>query len=249
MFNTQTAPMQKNSTQVHQTKDYAMFSTLSGNRELNPMHLTRLRDSIRQHYLMTIITVNEKFEIIDGQHRFSVCKQLGLPINYVVVPGYGLKEVQILNANSKTWSANDYLNGYCDLNYPEYHTYRSFFKRYGFGHKVNLSLLSPHGSGSTGKGYEVFRNGTFKIANLDFAITIADKIKMISKIYPGAERLTFVIAFTHCVRKPIFNFEEFMDKMRYRSSMLVDCTTTTAYLALIEEIYNYKRKEKVNLRF
>lgn len=241
--------MQKNSTQVHQTKDYAMFSTLSGNRELNALHLSRLKDSIKQNYLMTIIVVNEKFQIIDGQHRFNVCKELGLPINYIIVPGYGLKEVQILNANSKTWNANDYLNGYCDLNYPEYLQYRNFMKRYGFGHKVNLALLSPIGYGSTGKGYEAFRSGEFKVANLDFAINVAEKIKAVSKIYVGAERLTFVIAFIHCLRKPAFSFEDFMDKMRFKSSMLVDCTTTGAYLAIIEEIYNFRRKDKVNLRF
>ena len=241
--------MQKNSTQVHQTKDYAMFSTLSGNRELNSLHISRLRDSIKQNYLMTIIVVNEKFQIIDGQHRFNVCKELDLPINYIIAPGYGLQEVQILNANSKTWSANDYLNGYCDLNYPEYIQYRNFMKRFGFGHKVNLALLTPNSLGSNGRGYETFRNGEFKVYNLDFAVSVANKIKIVSKIYPGAERLTFVIAFIHCLRKPSFLFDDFMDRMKYKSSILVDCTTTNSYLSLIEEIYNFRRKEKVNLRF
>ena len=248
LYNSNIAPMQNNSTQVHKTMDYGMFKTLQGNRELNSLHISRLRDSMKQNYLMTIITVNEKFEIIDGQHRFAVCKELGLPINYVVVPGYGLSEVQILNANSKTWSANDYLNGYCDLNYPEYLSYRNFTKRYGFGHKVNLTLLGSYSS-SGGNAYEVFRSGNFKVANMEYAISVADKIKAVSKIYPGAEKLTFVVAFTSCLRKPVFRFDEFLDKMRYKSSMLVDCTTSSAYLALIEEIYNFKRKEKVNLRF
>jgi hypothetical protein len=57
------------------------------------------------------------------------------------------------------------------------------------------------------------------------------------------------LAFVSCLKRPSFSFDEFMDRMKYKSSMLVDCTTVNAYLALIEEIYNFRRKEKVNLRF
>jgi hypothetical protein len=30
---------------------------------------------------------------------------------------------------------------------------------------------------------------------------------------------------------------------------LVDCANTSQYVSLIEEIYNYRRREKVNLRY
>jgi hypothetical protein len=31
--------------------------------------------------------------------------------------------------------------------------------------------------------------------------------------------------------------------------MVTDCTNTQQYVSLIEEIYNYRRREKVNLRY
>ena len=242
------APMQKNSTQVHQTTDYAMFKTLVGNRNVNPLHLTRLKDSMKKNYLFTIITVNEKFEIIDGQHRFNACKELKLPINYVIVSGYGLSEVQILNENSKTWNAHDYLNGYCNLGFPEYIKYRKFLEIFDLPHKVNLCLMEEL-MGNGGRMIERFREGRFVAKNEVLAYEYARLIKEVKKVYAGAERVSFVLALITCLKKPSFSFEEFMDKLKFKSTMLVDCTTTTSYLALIEEIYNYKRKEKVNLRF
>ena len=78
---------------------------------------------MQENYLFTIIIVNENYEIIDGQHRFDVIKELGLPLNYVICGGYGLNEVHILNQNSKTWNVDDYLDGYCLLGYTDYLKY------------------------------------------------------------------------------------------------------------------------------
>jgi hypothetical protein len=46
-----------------------------------------------------------------------------------------------------------------------------------------------------------------------------------------------------------FEFDQFVSKLKLQRTMLTDCVDTKQYLALIEEIYNYKRKEKVNLRY
>jgi hypothetical protein len=39
-----------------------------------------------------------------------------------------------------------------------------------------------------------------------------------------------------------------MQKIKYQSTKLVDCTNTKTYLALLEEIYNYKERGE-KLRF
>lgn len=103
--------------------------------------------------------------------------------------------------------------------------------------------------GNGGRMIERFREGRFVAKNEIVAYEYARLIKEVKKVYAGAERVSFVLALVACLKKPQFSFEEFMDKLKYKSTMLVDCTTTTSYLSLIEEIYNYKRKEKVNLRF
>jgi hypothetical protein len=109
--NLKTEPMVKHSNQVHTTTDYFLFKPIEGNRNKNLIHLSRLKKSLSENYLFTVIIVNEKYEIIDGQHRFECVKELKLPLHYIVCNGYGLNEVHVLNQNSKTWNAEDYLTG------------------------------------------------------------------------------------------------------------------------------------------
>jgi hypothetical protein len=236
---------------VHTTKDYSIFKLLNGNRDVNQLHVKRLKDSIKNSYLTTIIMVNERFEIIDGQHRYLICKDLELPINYIIQKNYGLREVQILNANMKNWTANDYVNGYCDLGYKDYQVYRDFVKQYGFTNQVALLLLSGEFvSGSSNDTItSKFKEGEFKVKDLDKSKQIAERIKLIEPYYNGYLRRSFIYAIVGMLKKDIFNFEEFLSKLKHQPTSLKDCANVTQYKELIEEIYNYRRREKINLRY
>ena len=242
------APM--NNIQVHTTSDYSLFKILNGNRIVNQLHLTRLKESMRKNHLTTIIMVNEKFEIIDGQHRFLISQELELPINYIISKNYGLNEVQILNANMKNWQTSDYVSGYCDLGYKDYIIYRDFVNDYGFQSQVSILLLSGEMEG----GNEVsasskFKSGDFKVKNLEEAKKKAEKIMMIEPYYKGYFRRSFIIALLAMFKNENFEFTEFIAKLKQQPTTLQDCTNTAQYKILIEEIYNYRRREKINLRY
>jgi len=249
MNETKVVPM--NEIQVHTTKDYSLFKTLNGNRDVNHLHLTRLKESMKASHLTTIIMVNEKFEIIDGQHRFLISQELNLPINYIISKGYGLSEVQILNANMKNWQTVDYVNGYCDLGYKDYIIYRDFVNEYGFQNQIALLLLSNEYSSGSGKENPAsrFKEGKFKVKDLDGAKKMAEKIMMIEPYYKGYLRRSFIIALVSMFRNENFEFTEFIAKLKQQPTTMQDCTSTTQYKVLIEEIYNYRRREKINLRF
>jgi hypothetical protein len=249
MENTQNVPM--NSIQVHTTKDYSLFRTLNGNRDVNQLHLTRLKESIKKNHLTTIIMVNDKFEIIDGQHRYLISQELNLPINYIISKNYGLNEVQILNANMKNWAVVDYVNGYCDLGYKDYIIYRDFVAEYGFQNQVAILLLTgEHSSGSNEINPATkFKEGLFKVKDLNNAKRMAEKILMIEPYYKGYLRRSFILALFGMFKNNNFEFTEFITKLKQQPTTLQDCTSTSQYKSLIEEIYNYRRREKVNLRF
>jgi hypothetical protein len=240
-----------NEIQVHTTKDYSLFKTLNGNRDVNHLHLTRLKESMKKNHLTTIIMVNEKFEIIDGQHRFTICKELGLPINYIISKNYGLNEVQILNANMKNWQMQDYVNGYCDLGYKDYQIYKDFIEDYGFSNQVALFLLGDEMVNGTSKITPTikFKEGLFKVIDLNNSKRIADKIMMIEPYYKGFMRRSFIYAMIGMFKNENFEFTEFLTKLKQQPTTLQDCTSTSQYKSLIEEIYNYRRRDKVNLRF
>jgi len=246
MNNFQFEPMAKTSSYVHTTTDYFLFKPIEGNRNKNLMHINRLKKSMSQNYLFTVITVNERFEIIDGQHRFDVIEELKLPLNYVVCVGYGLKEVHILNQISKTWNSDDYLAGYCSLGYKDYIKYAEFKNKYNFGHNECMSILSGNIRKDT---CETFYAGNFKIKDYAASCKTAEKILSLSPYYEGVKRRSFIFAMLQLFKKKEFDFNEFIIKLKYQPSAMVDCATITQYVELIEEIYNYRRREKINLRF
>ena len=86
MNNLPKEPMAKYSSQVYTTTDYFLFKPIEGNRHKNLLHLSRLKKSISANYLFTVIIVNEKYEIIDGQHRFQCIKDLKLTSGLLNTP-------------------------------------------------------------------------------------------------------------------------------------------------------------------
>lgn len=246
MFKSQTAPMVKDSNQVHTTTDYFLFKSIDGNRNKNLLHLNRLRKSMEKNYLFTVIIVNENYEIIDGQHRFEIIQELKLPLHYIICNGYGLNEVHILNQNAKTWNADDYMEAYCNLGYEDYIQYRNFIKKYRIGHYECASLLS---NAICKQNIEEFYAGKFKIVSLRDAEISMQKLLMVKPFYAGYRRRSFIFAMLGLFKNKNFIFTEFIQKLKLQPTALVDCATVDAYKLLIEEIYNYRRREKINLRY
>src|ERR1039458_10319262 len=73
----------ENTVQLYVTKNYDIFIRMIGNRPINESHVTHLKKKIQDEGNLTSefpINLNEKMEIIDGQHRIMALKQLGYPV-------------------------------------------------------------------------------------------------------------------------------------------------------------------------
>ena len=252
--------------QVNQTTDYEKFKNLNGNRNVNTLHVRRLQESFAKSYLLSPILVNDNFEIIDGQHRFEAAKKSNLPINFISVSGYGLEEVQLLNTNMKNWKSVDYLQGFCDLKYPEYLRFRNFMRQFPhFSFMICDMLLTDSTNGSesgsarkelisnTNKaGYytkNLFKEGALKIPNYELSIINAKKLMELRDFFEGYNRTVFVRAMIMLFKHDNFNFETFVSKLKLNPTALKPCVTVTDTKVLIEEIYNYRSQNKVSLRY
>lgn len=243
--------------QVIETNDYGMFKSLDGNRIINKVHINRLKQSFQTSYLLSPILVNQNFQIIDGQHRFEAAKALELPINYMVCNGYGLKEVQILNTNMKNWKKEDYLHAFCDLKYPEYLKFRNFMRRFPeFGIKSvefiitnRLGNRSAVDSDGNNTNMRYFEEGNLKIDDYDAAVENAERIMMCKPYYDGWNRPTFVVAMLGIFRIEYYNHSQLINKLANNPTSMQHCSNVTQYKLLIEDIYNFRSREKVSLRF
>ena len=242
--------------QVNQTDDYAMFKTLDGNRNVNKLHVNRLKESFRTAYLLSPILINQRNEIIDGQHRFEAAKALGLPINFIIVNDYGLKEVQLLNTNTKNWGKEDYLQAYCDLGYPEYLKMRKFMRRFPeFGIAACEMMLIDRSNGKSGTiegmrcRIKYFEEGNLEIPNYDYSCEIAEKIMQLKPYYDGFNRQVFVRAMCGVFKVAKYNHTVFLQRLDAQPNALQHCATVLQYRLMIEDKYNYRSHNKVSLRF
>ena len=236
--------------EVWKTNKYEMFSYIEGNRPVRPAHLKNIRDSIAINQLPVPIVVDLDYRICDGQHRFEACKSLNKPIYYIKVPDMTLEDIQRLNADTKTWSPDDFLDSFCALAYPEYIKYREFKDKYGFGHQECQLLLG--GWKRTNKNKNVgqnFKAGNFKIINYGEAVSAADKIVKVKKYFKYYKQRCFVLAMLRCFKKPEYEHNRFIKKLSAQSAKMLKQADTDGYLVNIEDIYNFNSSDKVNLRF
>lgn len=256
----QTAPMTNKSSQaqtevnkVYKTFDLSIFKTIEGNRVPNLMHVKRLSDSIRVYGMkMNPILVNDQMQVIDGQHRLMAAKETESFVYYIIANGYRLDDVHALNLNQKNWTKRDFMEGYANMGISDYKMIKAFYdKNDDFGLNDCIALCSNNSvnSGTTNNGQKPFENGQWKCKDLDIAQDWANKIRMIKTYYSGYNRSGFVGTMANLLKHELFDFNEFMHKLRIQPTALVDCANRDQYKTLIEDIYNYKSRNKISLRY
>ena len=140
-------------TEIQITNNYKLFGKLKGNRVVDPVHVKKLRKSLRKKHIkeVPIIVVcnptpedgREPFLIIDGQHRCDALKEENLPITFVVVDGVEYQDessildvVELLNTSSMEWDVTDFMGSKCELGDENYIRYDKIYKKFEFEHEI-----------------------------------------------------------------------------------------------------------------
>ena len=238
---------------VRKTTNYDQFKRMPGNREINKVHLNRLIKSFSKNHFISPIIVNEHKQVIDGEHRLLASKKTGRPVYYITIPGYGTDAMQVLNTNTSVWNKNDYLNHYCEMGVQPYLDMRDFMEDFpDFSLGAVEALLSDraggHGSAKE-DSRKHFQEGRFKIKNIIEATENARKIQQFKRYYVGYNRTVFVRAMITMFKTSNYNHGEMISKLSLSPTKMVDCTCVNQYKLLLEDIYNFRRRNKVNLRY
>ena len=93
----------------YQTTDYGKFKFLDFNRTMGSNKMLSKSIELVDMTAYVPIVVTPDFYIIDGQNRFSACKEKGLPITYVIYDGNPEIAMIALNTALKPWKQQDWL--------------------------------------------------------------------------------------------------------------------------------------------
>ena len=193
------------------TSDYSVFIKAKGNRRVYPIQVAKLLLKIRARGQKVPVIVNEKMEIIDGQHRVEVCEKLGIPVMYLVCRNASLDDIKDINNSAKLWNFEDYLRCYSRNGYKKQKTYLtlgSFKERYDLPGRIALYLLSGN---THDLGLNDFRTGNFEIENLMDAHTFGDCLKKIRKTHKCGRSVRFARALVNNVN--IHNSDLNLDRL------------------------------------
>jgi hypothetical protein len=225
---------------TYKTTDYGQFKTLDGNRKINNAQVTRLIKAIDKKDLLhqNPILVNDKMEIIDGQHRLLVAQALGKPVYYRIESQAGLEDTILLNANNRKWSTDDYLNSYVKLGREDYIKVQEFKEAYSISTYVAVILLSGYGSRDA---LELFRDGKLVINDYDKSELLAStmvELRSLSRDGSWHDR-DLISALDQMMSKRI-DPKILLDKMKTHNIFLTRRISPKEYLVEFEEILNYQ---------
>jgi len=237
--------------EIFETKDYTIFKFRKENRPIIPNHVKKLakRMSERGWLSTSVVTINGNGDIIDGQNRVTAAMSVGCPVRYKVVKGAGSDEMTEMNTLQKNWSPFDHLHKYVVKGIPSYVTFDKFVNDYPMFKYTEIGMFLTNSL--SGVKRDTFESGQYVVKSEKKGREWADNILQLKPYFEKYyNKSIFVRAMIKILsNKKEFVFEEFLHKVKLRPTKLVPCGTCEQYVELIEDIYNYKRIGKVNLRF
>lgn len=196
-------------TKVLTTTNYDQFTFLRSNREIDDNHVYRLVKLIKEEgHQKEPIIVNEKLEVISGQHRLRACEKLKMRVTYIISPGLTIKDAREMNNSQKPWSFKDHLRCYGHSSHHNYQAYKqvtALLEEYtSLSNAVALVLLSP----KTYVGaYNKFKLGTFAVEDYEFARKQASYLADLRS--PHTRKVKFAIGWLKIQKMPARNGDKF----------------------------------------
>jgi hypothetical protein len=244
-------------TKVYVTKDYHLFGFIKGNREIDQTNLNNIKESLSKKQVLEsaiIIGVDnisndgKPYKIIEGQHRFTACSELGLPVSFIIREDFdievmekSLSIVELLNTASKTWDITNFMYSKCLLGIEPYILYNKLFEKYGsFEHENILSIINRYKGDYKYIWFQQFKEGELLLTNemyeqVDKDLTILNA--MTPSIINSGKR-QYIKALTNIIYTPNLDINRLVEKMLKFGELPVSKTIDKCYEVIVKEVYN-----------
>lgn len=241
---------------VFQSDDYKRFILINGNRGLNQKKIDKIIAEITagndmlQYYPIQVRVIGDKLQILDGQHRFFICKKLKRVVHYILVlEEKNIHDIAKINSNVEKWKPQDFLNCYINLKNPDYIKLQEFISKYRINISVGLNLLDHGhpGIGGDNKMGDVpkdFENGTFKVKAWKEAVVLVEKCKQFEPFENWTDR-SFILAIHKLTKEGLVPLEDIVAASHRNAGMLTKQVSHKQYLLNLEAIINKNKQKRI----
>lgn len=243
--NTQTAPQV---TTVQSSTNYGAFSFLNANRAVSERHVGAIKRSFEDNGNFTQaqpILVNEQLQIIDGQHRFTAARELGVPIFYTVVPGLGAKQAREMNLLHREWEAEDYLRAYANDGQRPYILFQELQGEYP---GISLTTLITYVAGAQINGiHKKFRDGRLKLTatTMDKARRRLNRLVELRALTDAFKRQPMAMALLRVMATEYYKHSKMVRKVENQRSEIRAYQSMADNVRQLEDVFN-KNSARIN---
>lgn len=232
---------------TYETTNYSSFKRINGNRDLSENNVKGIIKNVQKNGLKpTIVIVNEKMEIIDGQHRVEAMKRLGLPVYFQIHKGLDLKDCIAMNTNAKTWASLDYVDSYSELENEDYLELKRLSELYPeFTYNNIITIINACTTGSLSK---IIKNGElelrYKGKEAEERLDYVKKLKPYFSNVTGRRECLFS-TLSRTMDLPLVDKSRLEEQIIKYGLMMKDIVDMKGCLTQLEDIYNYRKATKV----
>lgn len=235
--------------QVYYTKDYDKFKLMDENRKIR---LTKsIKDSIIERGILEPITVDEYMNILDGQHRFTIAKELNAVVPFRVARNVKLVDILHTKSTTRNWGTKDYIEFHAKNNNEHFSkiiqlasveklTYRCLISLYHFGIYGEIASQTEK---------DIVVNGLLNMdINAKFAEDVLLKYNNIIKYMQNRPNSIMQRAIFTIMSHPEYNQDRMIKQvMKYSATILfnVKGLNKTQCCIKLRELYNYKQRDKI----
>ena len=235
---------------IRWTIDYEMFEYHPENRETTPQALKDREYELQQtgYYwepglpLLCRTLPNGKLQILEGHTRYTVSKQNGWPVWYVVNDQCKLHPRQI-SAKSRGWTLRDHMESRAQSGNANYVKLRDFVTV----HKLPVSIAASMLGGRAASGGYVsqdVREGTFEVRDQETAKRVAALIDAVAVVFSPAKTSKCAAALHRLMWVGGFDPDWLVIQCQRNPSMLRECATVEQYLQMFEQVYYFRWHRK-----
>ena len=234
------------------TTNYDKFLLMESNRLIKPGKVSKLKEAIERKDMRNENEIKVRLSkdgktliVLEGQHRFKTCYDMGLPIFYRFSIMES-KDVGLFASTQDKWTLHDSLRYYCVEGFHDYKILAGFQKQYKYPISTLINVLSGRNDKTM---LDEFRKGEFEVTQgLEFVHELLSKIQEFKpfndKVYRSR---TFLKVYMDLMTHPEFEHERMLQKVEQVPMKFVFCTRVNDYLRMIEDVYNWKNRNPIKL--